>query len=215
MMLHLTINCKDLDELKSAKATIDRLVEEMEDRRKVDAEVAKGILKGTAMKQIAEEMFKVMNPPLCKPDEVCTVPPEGWYCTRQKGHEGPCAAHPKQETIMSKPIHYAPYGPYANGKHQCGADGREGYTGLPRNVTCQKCKDLTPGLWPKNTRTRSQVLAQRDKPLGACCNNYADQMGCDCLETAQPDPVEQRHTFIPCRGCGRNPDRCDCGMYRG
>lgn len=23
----------------------------------------------------------------------CTVPPEGWYCTRQAGHEGPCAAH--------------------------------------------------------------------------------------------------------------------------
>lgn len=22
----------------------------------------------------------------------CTVPPEGWYCTRGAGHEGPCAA---------------------------------------------------------------------------------------------------------------------------
>jgi len=26
--------------------------------------------------------------------ESCDVPPEGWYCTRPKGHDGPCAAHP-------------------------------------------------------------------------------------------------------------------------
>ncbi|MBV4365873.1 hypothetical protein [Erwinia phyllosphaerae] len=24
----------------------------------------------------------------------CNIPPQGWYCTRQSGHEGPCAAHP-------------------------------------------------------------------------------------------------------------------------
>jgi len=24
----------------------------------------------------------------------CTVPPEGWYCTRAPGHDGPCAAWP-------------------------------------------------------------------------------------------------------------------------
>ncbi len=23
----------------------------------------------------------------------CYRPPEGWYCTRSRGHEGPCAAH--------------------------------------------------------------------------------------------------------------------------
>lgn len=23
---------------------------------------------------------------------VCTVPPEGWWCSRDAGHEGPCAA---------------------------------------------------------------------------------------------------------------------------
>lgn len=31
------------------------------------------------------------------PDETksgCSVPPEGWYCTRNSGHEGPCAAWP-------------------------------------------------------------------------------------------------------------------------
>ena len=24
---------------------------------------------------------------------VCTIPPEGWRCTRKPGHDGPCAAH--------------------------------------------------------------------------------------------------------------------------
>jgi len=24
----------------------------------------------------------------------CTVPPTGWWCSRPKGHEGPCAAIP-------------------------------------------------------------------------------------------------------------------------
>ena len=27
----------------------------------------------------------------------CSKPPEGWYCTRQEGHDGPCAALPTQE----------------------------------------------------------------------------------------------------------------------
>lgn len=25
----------------------------------------------------------------------CSVPPAGWYCTRQRGHTGPCAAWPE------------------------------------------------------------------------------------------------------------------------
>lgn len=24
----------------------------------------------------------------------CEVPPSGWVCTREAGHDGPCAAHP-------------------------------------------------------------------------------------------------------------------------
>lgn len=28
--------------------------------------------------------------------EQCTIPPEGWTCTRGQGHEGPCAALPKK-----------------------------------------------------------------------------------------------------------------------
>lgn len=28
----------------------------------------------------------------------CKLPPAGWYCTRAKGHEGPCAAHQVKAT---------------------------------------------------------------------------------------------------------------------
>ena len=27
-------------------------------------------------------------------DQGCTVPPEGWWCSRGPGHDGPCAARP-------------------------------------------------------------------------------------------------------------------------
>jgi NTP pyrophosphatase (non-canonical NTP hydrolase) len=30
--------------------------------------------------------------------EACDRPPDGWYCTRPKGHEGPCAAHPQNHS---------------------------------------------------------------------------------------------------------------------
>jgi hypothetical protein len=30
-------------------------------------------------------------------DPACDVPPPGWFCTRAKGHEGPCAAIPTRE----------------------------------------------------------------------------------------------------------------------
>lgn len=30
-------------------------------------------------------------------DEQCATPPEGWYCTRADGHDGPCAAYPKDD----------------------------------------------------------------------------------------------------------------------
>lgn len=28
---------------------------------------------------------------------ICTLPPEGWWCSRTPGHEGPCAARPMDE----------------------------------------------------------------------------------------------------------------------
>jgi len=29
--------------------------------------------------------------------EGCKIPPAGWYCTRARGHTGPCAAHPSTQ----------------------------------------------------------------------------------------------------------------------
>lgn len=41
--------------------------------------------------------------------EPCTVPPEGWYCTRTAGHEGPCAAIPSDDADNFTPEQEAIY----------------------------------------------------------------------------------------------------------
>lgn len=33
----------------------------------------------------------------------CEAPPEGWFCTRDAGHDGPCAARPVSELCPSSP----------------------------------------------------------------------------------------------------------------
>lgn len=33
--------------------------------------------------------YQKAEPP---PSQGCELPPQGWYCSREKGHEGPCAA---------------------------------------------------------------------------------------------------------------------------
>jgi hypothetical protein len=43
----------------------------------------------TILGEIARSMEKVQAA-----HAVCTLPPPGWYCTRARGHDGPCAAHP-------------------------------------------------------------------------------------------------------------------------
>lgn len=30
----------------------------------------------------------------------CTLPPEGWHCSRRPGHPGPCAARPTEDTMV-------------------------------------------------------------------------------------------------------------------
>ena len=34
-------------------------------------------------------------------NNICLVPPQGWFCTRARGHYGPCAAHPE---VLTKKI---------------------------------------------------------------------------------------------------------------
>jgi hypothetical protein len=36
--------------------------------------------------------------------EVCDVPPEGWTCSRTKGHSGPCAASPVGESDLGRAV---------------------------------------------------------------------------------------------------------------
>ena len=49
-------------------------------------------------------------------------------------------------------IHYAPYGPNRRGEMDCGAKCPVGYTDHPHLVTCEKCKQLSPGLWPEKDK---------------------------------------------------------------
>lgn len=64
-------------------------------------------------------------------------------------------------------IHYAPYGPNANGTFNCGAH-KGGYTDKPNNVTCNGCKAESPGLWPEATQ-QEQPAAKKlpDSQLAA------------------------------------------------
>lgn len=34
----------------------------------------------------------------------CPVPPAGWYCTRERGHDGPCAAWPYPREDIDPPV---------------------------------------------------------------------------------------------------------------
>lgn len=41
----------------------------------------------------AKELIRYQFPPSMRTPG-CARPPKGWYCTRDAGHEGPCAAYP-------------------------------------------------------------------------------------------------------------------------
>ena len=43
----------------------------------------------------ADEIARRLDDLAAPEPETCTLPPKGWYCTRQAGHDGPCAAHPE------------------------------------------------------------------------------------------------------------------------
>ena len=38
------------------------------------------------------------------PWQGCTAPPEGWWCSREKGHEPPCAARPGKHPESADPV---------------------------------------------------------------------------------------------------------------
>lgn len=50
----------------------------------------------TELPPLTDEQIAAQSLPL-KALPLCELPPEGWYCTRGKGHEGPCAALPKSD----------------------------------------------------------------------------------------------------------------------
>jgi hypothetical protein len=43
----------------------------------------------------ANKHYRTFDPPgFLRADPPCDKAPQGWLCSREKGHEGPCAAHP-------------------------------------------------------------------------------------------------------------------------
>lgn len=73
----------------------------------------------------------------------CTLSPEGWFCTRELGHPGPCASHPVKEGC--EPVVTLPPAStchYCNNKARYGLTWFHGPPGKPGPVTvpyCGKC----------------------------------------------------------------------------
>lgn len=76
------------------------------DQRRSEGAVESGECIGKAIRAQAGESHKFRTPSLEDRERVfadepydppCNVPPEGWYCTRKPGHDGPCAAYPAGE----------------------------------------------------------------------------------------------------------------------
>ncbi len=49
-------------------------------------------------------------------------------------------------------VHYAPHGRNALNRFDCGS-AVGAYSDVPASVTCEYCKQLSPGLWPPETPT--------------------------------------------------------------
>ena len=56
---------------------------------------------------------------------------------------------------------------------------------------------------PSMRRTRSEVLKERENAIVGCCNRFADNMSCDCLETAAPDTASTDAKITPLTAQGR------------
>lgn len=79
-------------------------------RAVVAALYAEGLLPLTAEDQLkinaAWEIHKAAAPSTIiqrDPGPHCTYPPEGWFCTRDAGHDGPCAAREVEQMCPSSP----------------------------------------------------------------------------------------------------------------
>lgn len=78
-----------------------------------------------------------------KVEQRCNVPPEGWYCTREPGHDGPCAAKPTsgklEEWFADAPDDEATLTPA-----QPEADGLAGELARLQEVLGEICRKSNP-----------------------------------------------------------------------
>jgi hypothetical protein len=188
MKLHLDINCASLDDLKSARATIERLIQEHEERQDNDKFVK--AVREDFKRQVSEKLSKIANPPL-RDD-------------RRGGDIDVVTDDATGEQFKCEPLDMDQWKCI-----KCGSvwDVRAG-------DVC-RCGYRSDG---KNMCTRSEVIADRARPHVGCCERYADMKGCDCLETALPDcPEKVSHQCPSCGDVQedivwkRLGYRCKCG----
>jgi hypothetical protein len=78
-------------------------------------------------------------------------------------------------------IHYAPYGPFANGVFSCGV-ATGGYTGSPAGVTCERCKKMSPGLWPEVALEQRPADRPAEKPVAPTDHHAAAKHLCEKID---------------------------------
>lgn len=96
----------------------------------------------------------------------CTVPPEGWECSREPGHDGPCAATKKRPTVHEHKGEPMTVDPDPGTEFlRMAAQERlaAGATGLIYHL--MECKGITPSelarLLGKRERFVAQVLSHK------------------------------------------------------
>jgi hypothetical protein len=79
----------------------------------------------------------------------CTVPPEGWWCSREPGHEGPCAARPTSVREAAAPADPDPQcrrcngtGDEPNAQFRCPCRWR--HVNIPREAAAALPEPLQP-----------------------------------------------------------------------
>jgi len=186
MKIQITVDCSSLDDLKSARTHIDRLIAGHESNLSSSHRETIDVLSG-----------QVGTAPIPQVNKIENLGGD-WV------------------KISPSPIHYAPYGPNKLNKFECGANRGEGYTGSPNHVTCEACKRCHPGLWPeykdKPVDFNEAIKQELDGASEILKKNIA--AGRKSLEaftkaleqsTSTPIPVERRNA-IP------HPYKCDCGI---
>jgi hypothetical protein len=54
------------------------------------------------LERALEQQWAIKEAQMLRDTPACRLAPEGWFCTRVNGHEGPCAAWPYNYELLPK-----------------------------------------------------------------------------------------------------------------